>query len=208
MITAKEEKKITISDLLLEKWCKTEWVIWELQSFRTEFVYPRMNLAMIISYLQNANYFQLRPKCREIEDADIFFLRCTDRLILLQAPVDKIAHGCNAVRLKWRCVSCVCFCCWLFILESCCVLGAVTAVSSANVISRSVGCESISFLGTITEDYRLSPCPPLSFHFQHLNQCNADCSTNTQQPYSETHQLSHACITWHLWKMFQKKNRS
>lgn len=74
MITAKEKKKkITISDLLLEKWCKTEWVIWELQSFRTESVYPRMNLAMIISYLQIANYFQIRPKCREIEDADIFF---------------------------------------------------------------------------------------------------------------------------------------
>lgn len=68
-----------------------------------------MNLAMIISYLQNANYFQLRPKYREIEDADIsFFLRCTDKLILLQAPVDKIAHGCNAARLKWRCVCRVC----------------------------------------------------------------------------------------------------
>lgn len=44
--------------------------------------------------------------------------------------------------------------CWLFLLESCCVSGTVTAVSSANVISCSVGCESISFRGTITEDCR------------------------------------------------------
>lgn len=55
----------------------------------------------------------------------------------------------------WVCV-CVCVLsarrCWLFLLESCCVLDTVTAVSSANVISCSVGCESISFRGTITED--------------------------------------------------------
>lgn len=44
--------------------------------------------------------------------------------------------------------------CWLFLLDSCCVSGRVTAVSSANVISCSVGCESISFQGAITEDCR------------------------------------------------------
>lgn len=135
-----------------------------------------------------------------------FSLRCTDKLILLQAPVDKIAHCCNAVRLKWRCVSRVCFCCWLFILESCCVLGAVTAVSSANVISRSVGCESISFLGTITEDYRLSPPTPLC-HFTSNIWINP---MRTAQQTHSSHILKHiSCpmlrITWHWWKMSSKK---
>lgn len=50
--------------------------------------------------------------------------------------------------------------CWLFLLEPCCVSGTVTAVSSANVISCSVGCESISFRGTIIEDcWFFSPHP-------------------------------------------------
>ena len=71
---------------------------------------------------------------------------------------------------------CVCACvcllcaikCWLFLLDSCYVSGRVTAVSSANVISCSVGCESISFQGTITENCRfffLSLSLSLSFFF-------------------------------------------
>lgn len=66
--------------------------------------------------------------------------------------------------------------CWLFLLESCCVSGTVTAVSSANVISCSVGCESISFRGTITEDCRFfSILPIITFESNHCALLNIQC---------------------------------
>lgn len=51
-----------------------------------------MDLAVIISYLQKANYFQLRPKMREIEDADGTFFFSIDTFFLWHAPLDKTAY--------------------------------------------------------------------------------------------------------------------
>lgn len=66
---------------------------------------------------------------------------------------------------------------WLFLLELCCVSGTVTAVSSANVISCSVGCESISFPGTITEDCRFffPIFPIITFESNHCALLNIQC---------------------------------
>lgn len=88
---------------------------------------------------------------------------------------------------------CVCLCsarrCWLFLLESCCVSGPVTAVSSANVISCSVGCESISFRGTITEDCRFfSILPIITFESNHCALLNIQCQNqNTSAAQSCDH---------------------
>lgn len=146
------------------------------------------------------------------------FVRCKDEFILLQPPVDKTAYIWLLGLKIWRCVYvskcrcvCLCFCCWLFILESCCVLGAITAVSSANVISRSVGCESISFLGTITEDCRLFP--PLSvisvptFESIHcaLLSKHTSARLQTRQLFSASHHVTF--MTDVLKKAFHFKTR-
>lgn len=119
----------------------------------------------------------------------------------------------------------VCLCsarrCWLFPLEWCCVSATVTTVSSANVISCSVGCESISFQGTITEDsfffcpffpiitFESNHCALLHIHFCNQNTSAAQCCDHVTPMTSEMKVFaqSHVSFSLHQFKTTAKTQK-